>query len=114
MGVSMNPPRSDTPSSPNPNAGHCFYTTSAKSGHSSSAAIPFHADDPSEREYQGLALVPMSNGIATPREAQKSLKGACAALARMKLVAPDPASQRKYVHTISFMREAMQAWPNIR
>jgi hypothetical protein len=73
-------------------------------------SIPFHGSA-SDAWYQGVALTPLLKDVQTPADARNSLKDACSALERMKIVAPDPAAQRKYVHTIKFLQESMRLWP---
>lgn len=74
--------------------------------------IPFHVHNPmiDPDSQEGFAVVPMSKDVASASQALKSIENAQILLQRMRIVSPDPTSQRKYRNAIFFLNSVLEDW----
>jgi hypothetical protein len=76
--------------------------------------IPFQASEVSTPGvYQGFAIVPTMTGLDTEHGMAASLSDAILHLQRLREVAPEPKSQRKYDRTISWLWALRANWESI-
>jgi hypothetical protein len=70
--------------------------------------IPFH-----DGAYEGHAIVPIRADSHTAASIRASLRDTNEQLSRMKAVAPDPISQKKYSNTLEWLSEREGYWGNM-
>jgi hypothetical protein len=76
--------------------------------------IPFHVADPFQPQSQeGIAVLPISGAATMFDEVKESQTRVRQALEQMKMVAPDPAAQKKYRETFTFLAHRFDYWQSL-
>jgi hypothetical protein len=79
-----------------------------------SSSIPFHDVNPPESYvYDGYAIVPSRQADANPEEGLETIELSIGHLRRLKSLAPDPQSQKKYASTIKWLEEVRRRWEEV-
>jgi hypothetical protein len=75
------------------------------------ATIPFHTERPFDdySGFAGYALIPHS-GVLQPSSLCDSLKAVIERLKWLQMIAPTPAAQKKYSHTVHFLENIQDTW----
>ncbi len=77
--------------------------------------IPFHTSDPSEpQKYEGFAVVPTDTTINDPKSMIENLNRALDRVDRLKSLAPDPRSQKKYSEARVWLGKVKGKWQGIQ
>lgn len=76
-------------------------------------SIPFHSDNPLERnDFDGFAVVP-TDGVAKPFALRNSIERSMQSLKWLRSLAPTPAAQRKYRQSHDWLQQIHERWRNI-
>ncbi len=76
-------------------------------------SIPFHSNNWFDvNTYDGFAVVP-TNGEVGSNALRQNLTKCLQVLERLKSVAPDPRAQKKYDHTVQWLRRVAAQWDQI-